>query len=343
MSEESQNSDDPKRHPTFGIPDLPERVLETYARLWQLETWLRRLVYVELRAAEGDSWIAKIPEVERARRADARLRHMPTPEADALSYAQFSHLQKIIQQEWRLFEPFLPPMTIWEAKMEEVSQIRHRVAHFRRGHRDDLQRIIQLLRDLDHGFWHFCTSFNDPTPVLPQSDDPVVSHFLNLDLIPWTEVQDGKWARVGFADPSAPLFVTVEVLCRPWATWSTPIAGTPGLVYYVTLHARGARRLDSKQFLDGTQTIHRHFVYVALDSASSNVQVTIPAVLGEGAVIRLIERLVEACRYALTSSTWRTSEDAVRALVEASPECVLGPENPLAFLSPDMPCSFFGV
>jgi hypothetical protein len=87
------------------------------------------------------------------------------------------------------------PTTIWEAKLEEVSQIRHRVAHFRRGHRDDLQRVLQLMRDLDQGFWRFCTSYNDPTPVLPQSDDPVVSHFLHLDLMPWTQVSDGKWAR----------------------------------------------------------------------------------------------------------------------------------------------------
>jgi hypothetical protein len=29
------------------VPELPQRVLDTYCRLWQLETWLRRLVYVE--------------------------------------------------------------------------------------------------------------------------------------------------------------------------------------------------------------------------------------------------------------------------------------------------------
>ncbi|HMJ11324.1 MAG TPA: hypothetical protein VK524_07935, partial [Polyangiaceae bacterium] len=41
--------------PLFGVPGLPERVLEAYARLWQLETWLRQLVYVNLRAKAGDS------------------------------------------------------------------------------------------------------------------------------------------------------------------------------------------------------------------------------------------------------------------------------------------------
>lgn len=42
------------------VRELPGRVLDTYARLWQLETWLRRMVYVELRALKGDDWAAKI-------------------------------------------------------------------------------------------------------------------------------------------------------------------------------------------------------------------------------------------------------------------------------------------
>lgn len=230
------------------VPELPERILATYARLWQLETWLRRLVYVELRAADGDSWGARFASAEKAKEADKHLTHMPTPEDDPLSFAQLSDLKKIISTEWKLFAPFLPPQSIWEGKLEEVSQVRHRVAHFRMGHHDDLQRVIQLLRDLDQGFWRFCTSYNDPNPVLPQSDDPVVSHFLDLDLIPWRQVGDNQWARVGFADPDAPLYVTVEVLCRPWASWSTPIAGTSGLLYDVRLHARHQSTLSIAGF-----------------------------------------------------------------------------------------------
>jgi len=325
------------------VPDLPVRALETYARLWQLETWLRRLVYTELRAAHGDDWSASIPSVDRARNADKRLTHMPTPEDDLLSFARFADVQAVISGEWRLFDPFLPPKPLWEAKLEEVTQVRHRVAHFRRGHRDDLQRVTQLLRDLDHGFWSFCTSFNDPQPVLPQSDDPVVSEYLHLDLIPWTQLSDGKWARIGAAHPSEPLFVTVEVLRRPWATWSTPVAGQPGLVYYVTLHARGDRCLDYRQLLEHTKATHQHLIYVSLESGSKAVRITIPAVLGAERVIQLIGRFVEASLYAATRSTWTNSDAALRALVEASPAHVIGPENPLSFLSPDMPCSLFGV
>jgi hypothetical protein len=76
---------------------------------------------------------------------------------------------------------------------------------------------VQFLRDLDNGFWRFCTSYNDPCTLLPASDDPVTAHFLHLDPFPWTEVGEKKWARVGFADPSLALSVTVETLRRPWA------------------------------------------------------------------------------------------------------------------------------
>ena len=55
------------------------------------------------------------------------------------------------------------------------------MAHFRLGHEDDLARALQLLRDLDRGFWTFCTSYNDAQPILPASNDPVVQHFLDLD------------------------------------------------------------------------------------------------------------------------------------------------------------------
>lgn len=46
--------------PLFGVSELPPQILETYAYLWQFETWLRRMVYVQLRALDGDAWESKI-------------------------------------------------------------------------------------------------------------------------------------------------------------------------------------------------------------------------------------------------------------------------------------------
>lgn len=325
------------------VPELPERVLHTYSRLWQFETWLRRLVRVELRALAGDDWEMKVRKAEGPRGADKRLTHMPTPETDPLSYAQFSEIRRLISEEWRLFAPFLPPKNIWEAKLEEVAQIRHRVAHFRLGHEDDLRRVIQLLRDIDQGFWRFCTSYNDPRPVLPHSDDPVVEHFLPLDLLPWQEVEKQKWTRVGFIDSQAAMTVTVEVLLRPWATWSTPVAGKDGMLYEVTIYIRHIRHLEYDRFLKGTQDLHKHFVHVCLDSVAKEIRMTIPAILGADRIISIVERLVEVARHCIAPGEWPPYKGSIQSLADSWPEYVLGPENPLTFLSPDQHCSFFGV
>lgn len=333
----------PEKCDHISVPELPERVLQTYSRLWQFEIWLRRLVYVELRSLMGDNWEQKIRGAEGPRKADKRLTHMPTVEDDPLSYAQFSELCRIILDDWRLFEPFLPPKSIWDAKLEEISQIRHRVAHFRRGHHDDLQRVVQFLRDIDKGFWHFCTSYNHPSPVLPPSDDPVVSHFLDLDLFPWSKLMDGKWARIGIADPEARFTVTIEVLCRPWATWSTPAAGKEGLLYDVMIYARHLRHLDYDRFLDKTLGLHSHIVHICLDSGANSIHFTVPACLGKELPIQIIQAFYDAAHYCLFPGLSEVSSEKVQALADSFPEYILGPENPLSFLTPEMPCSFFGV
>lgn len=62
-------------------PPLPPGRLDCYRRLWQLELWLRELVYVELKCRYGDEWVDHIHQKGKgARRADNRLTHMPTRE-----------------------------------------------------------------------------------------------------------------------------------------------------------------------------------------------------------------------------------------------------------------------
>jgi hypothetical protein len=81
------------------VPGVPKRALSTYARLWQFETWLRRMVYVELRALLGSGWNSDMPRPTKAYESDKRLIHMPTPEMDALSFAQLSMLEKVIEKK----------------------------------------------------------------------------------------------------------------------------------------------------------------------------------------------------------------------------------------------------
>jgi hypothetical protein len=204
--------------------------------------------------------------------------------------------------------------------------------------------VVQLLRDTDHGFWRFCTSYNDSHPVLPPSEDPVVAHFLHLDPFPWGPTSDGAWARYGSADPEAHLGVTVEILCRPWAAWSTPVAGKEGLIYDVTVSARRNQVFDYQRLLQRTSGLHKRVIHVCLDHLSHAFRVTIPALLGAADVVQIVERTITESRYCLLPSSLREPGDgSVQKLANSWAEHVLGPENPLTFLAPDMPCSFFGA
>lgn len=131
-------------------PPLPEGRLECYVRLWQLELWLRELVYLELKSRYGTAWSSRLFGYgTQPQKADARLTHMPTREQGPLSYITFSSLLKTIRKNRHLFAPYLPVPSIWNARMEEVTQIRNRVAHFRQGHENDLTRVRQTLKDID--------------------------------------------------------------------------------------------------------------------------------------------------------------------------------------------------
>ena len=339
------------------IPDeVPHESLLTYARLWQFETWLRTMVYVELRARYGNSWDSRLRSRHSvAYTKDKQLTHMPTREDLPTSYMQLSDLLQTMSSEWSLFEPYLPPKQIWEAKLLEVSQIRHRTAHFRHGHEHDVMRVEQLLRDVDQGFWRFCTSYNDDSTMLPQSKDSVMREFLSLDPFPWSEIGPNEWSRLGFADPDLIVSVSFEVLRRPWVKTPTPdnVAGKYGYMYDVTMAARNHRHFEYTRILSNTYAIHRHLCHICLFSDARAVRVTIPAVVGKGDSIRIIERFVDVAQNALrpriepvdpVSLSVSTEREKSRsdAMAEQWPEYVLGPSDPLAFLGPGMPCSFFG-
>jgi len=324
--------------------ELPRRTLATYARLWQLETWLRQMVYVELRANFGNSWQQQVTSSATYQHGDSRLTHMPTPEQQPISYITFGALQKTITRHWSLFEKYLPPQNLWDAKLEEISQIRNRVAHFRLGHHDDLQRVLRFMKDVDKGFWTFCTSYNAASPVLPPSRDPVVKRFQSLDQFPYVKVDTRRWAMVGVADPDAIFSLSINVLRRPWHTIQSVgrIAGQAGFIYDIVITAREKRRFDYSRYLQDTKRVHGDLVHICLDSFNASIRVTIPAILGTRAINRTAQVLLDWIPNSLHRSEGTGDRtDETQDLAEEWPEYVLGPKNPLCFLTPDMPCSFF--
>lgn len=305
------------------------------------------MVYVELRALLGDAWTTKVKlgKVEGSQKTDKALIHMLTPEEDPLSYAQLSELRRIISENRQLFDPFLPPEKIWDARMDEIAQVRHRVAHFRKGNEYDLDRVVYLLRDVDIGFWKFCTSYNDIHSVLPPACDAVVAHFLPFDLRPWVEFEKGNWARVGSIASDEWFSVTVETTLRPWAKWGLPVAGREGVLYDVTMSLGGSRRryLDYMRLLENTRRLHRHFVHICLGSQANDIRMTIPAVLGKEPIIEIVEQVIEAARSCVYPGEWPFYKDTINSLADEFPEYVLEPNHALTLLTSDMPCSIFDV
>lgn len=322
------------------IYSFQDDTLKIYARLWQFETWLRRMVYVELRAKKGDKWNQGLhkPNTD-PKKEDKNLSHMSTPDQNDLSYAQLWHLLHLIEENWDCFIKYLPPKKIWKAKNQEIAQIRNRVAHFRTCHSDDLKRVEQFLRDLDKGFWLFCTSYNDAQPVLPAESDKVTKHFLHLDPIPWSEIQPKQWARVGHVDKSMAVGIQVNKVYRPWFVANDNKTKEIGVLYDISLLAFD-RKFDAGRFLESSLHIHQHLVTLDFDSLQSTIRLIIPAVLGSKKIIELVT-LAE--KWAHNSVTRISPGSTPPDVASEWPEFVLSEKDPMTFLGPDMPCSFFNV
>lgn len=92
------------RASAYGVPPAS---FALYGRWWQLETWLRTLVYLELRARYGREWTIKLDERASGRaEADAVRRYMRTPDSEnPMAYLDVGRLFTMIADDWDLFEP----------------------------------------------------------------------------------------------------------------------------------------------------------------------------------------------------------------------------------------------
>jgi hypothetical protein len=263
---------------------------------------------------------------------------MPTPEMNALSYSPLSQLEKLIRANWECFQPYFPPQLLWEAKLKEVSQIRHRIAHFRVGHADDYDRLRLFLRDVDQGFWNFCTSYNNSVPPLPHTTDAVANHFIDLHPLPWSQLDTGEWVQVGTVNRDPVIGVTVDRLARPWAD-RPPEDGVPGYLYDIHLRAND-RLFDYPTVLANTARLHPQLCHLGLDAFEGSIRLTIPAVLGTKQVIDIVDQFIESATYGVGRGRNPLAPKA-QALADDWPEYVLGPRDALMYLGPGMAGRFF--
>src|SRR4051794_21188593 len=106
---------------------FPRDTLALYGRWWQLESWLRELVYTELRSELGLEWEKALGQhsASRAER-DQVNRYMASADADdPLAYLDVGLLFEIIGERWDLFEPCMPLRVRWDGMADELRAIRH--------------------------------------------------------------------------------------------------------------------------------------------------------------------------------------------------------------------------
>ncbi|WP_166618258.1 Swt1 family HEPN domain-containing protein [Paraburkholderia madseniana] len=266
---------------------MPASASALYSRWWQLETWLRSLIYVELRSALGAKWADLLPSNSANRQQqDEAYHYMQTPDAqDQLAYLDASLLLQLTHDQWQLFGLYLPAQKIWAGRIEELKQIRNRIGHCRRPHDDDLDRVEQTLRDLDRGAVRATSSFND------QSRPNVA----------WSDVLVRDWVHKGhpyahLIDHATRQYDTsfrLAVSTRPWAqspaTHDTQLGARAGFVWHACWYFRGGRFFDLNQFWREIEDDKDCIMLVCADSPSS-LQVSFSAVEDQSQVSDVIGR-----------------------------------------------------
>jgi hypothetical protein len=151
---------------------VSSEAMAVFARWWQLESWLRLLLYLELRAERGNSWSDVLPnKAPHMAERDAENAYMPSVDAtNLLAYLDAGELFGLLTRDevWPLVEYALPPVSRWQGQAETLRAVRNRIAHLRRPHPDDLGRLEQTLRDLEPGARRGLEAFNRQSML----DDP---------------------------------------------------------------------------------------------------------------------------------------------------------------------------
>ena len=194
---------------------------------------------------------------------------MSTPENDPLWFLSLDSLAKIVfdKKLWRLFENYLTTKRLVRAKLEEIAPIRNRIARYRALHKDDLLRVVAVLRDIDEGFWKFCTSYNNAIWFAPPfTRDPIFKHFAARQHLGATRVSPGGYAVVGIL-MGVDVNVELRFSARPRARRRvSKIIGQRGYLYdftfSTTYHHDDSGILDYPRILNATRQYHETVIHI---------------------------------------------------------------------------------
>jgi hypothetical protein len=266
---------------------MPLLALETYARWWQLESWLRELAYVELRARDGVAW-AENAKVARGRLAsDASFTHMAGPDREnPLAYLDYSQLLDVIDDNWSLFTRTLVVQSSWAGRQDDLQRIRHRVAHLRWPADDDRERIEQTLRDLERGAFIALATYNRRfSPGGEELNHPVADGWIGRNH------PDAKRLITHAADAYDVRFKLTRSL-RPWA--EPGATTTAGKLWHADLWS-GRAPVDVGAIWRDVRDTKAGRLLVAIESNFDNhVGFTFAAVDDGGSVADAIGALFES-------------------------------------------------
>ncbi|HEY0167543.1 MAG TPA: hypothetical protein VGB75_10925 [Jatrophihabitans sp.] len=236
---------------------MPPTSAALYARWWQLETWLRELCYVELRALHGVNWQSVVKNRPERQAKDAAFTHMSGPDNDnPLAYLDYSQLLDLIDRHWDQFSYALLPLATWKGRQDELKQIRHRIGHLRRPHTDDLNRLDLTLRDLERGAFIALASYNDGQyPDSSKHRDPVTQG--------WVDGRHEAAQRLlTHALRQYDTRLMLRVSRRPWASFPADLTDAPGVLWHADFYL-GDRAVDVAELwrdtdLDGVRPLLMH-------------------------------------------------------------------------------------
>ncbi len=293
-------------------PFLPSKSSQQlFPLLWQLELWMREIVYVELRAHYAD-WRSEVARIVRnwpppSQANDKRLTHMRTRHDNGISYLSLGELLQIIDKHWSLFAFYFPPQNIFVSRMSEISQIRHRIAHFRDPHATDLERVTLFLKDLDQGFWRFATAYSvTKTRAADSPSDSVNDYFDGTHDRRWLvemRTLDAGWRYAGDGDPR--LHFDLSCSMRPtFERNGSSLVGRAGLLYHAKFSSR-RNGLSVKAVLAQTEHVHGNCVHIRLEQDC--IVVIVPSVIGHDLLVSTIECFLRPARGHKNSSPRRRS------------------------------------
>lgn len=322
---------------------VPVAALATYGRWWQLETFLREVAYVELRARWGEAWTDHLTKTAPKRAAkDTVNAYMASADAgELLAYADISDLFRLIEDQWHLFANVLLPKERWAGTAHLLRDVRNRNAHCRRPHRDDPARLKQTLRDLDAGA-RFYSSYLHACPPSNTSLDPVVRA--------WVDGEHPTARRLlKHAENQYEVRFQLRYSVRPWASRpaADTITGTSGVLWHAEWYT-SSREVPVVKLWDRLSERGDDDRLVHLLHDGWTIVATFPAIDAPEQITDAIGRIFDDV---LTTSRPRpstmesTEEELQRWKVGSDrlPGRVQVPWTPLSLMDYELPFSLFGV